>query len=194
MCARVRGERALGLVLALAAMLTPGAIRADMVEFPSAGSDITGVTDIGGGQFGWFWSTSLDQGVREVLADPQEAIARVILDIEIPQNALTADSVQWAVTINDLPVGSFAVDPGFTGVLQLDLSFAPIPAVGGAYDVALRVTNDVALLGGSHTLGFADPYRHSINLIPEPVTATLLSIGGVMFMRRRRRVRVNGRR
>jgi len=194
MCARVRGERALGLVLALAAMLTPGAIRADMVEFPSAGSDITGVTDIGGGQFGWFWSTSLDQGVREVLADPQEAIARVILDIEIPQNALTADSVQWAVTINDLPVGSFAVDPGFTGVLQLDLSFAPIPAVCGAYDVALRVTNDVALLGGSHTLGFADPYRHSINLIPEPVTATLLSIGGVMFMRRRRRVRVNVRR
>jgi len=187
MFAKVRVAGIMSLVAALAALGAAGMARGDMVEFPSAGSVLTGVADIGGGQIGGFWSATLDQGVSEVLAGPDPTINRAILDIEIPQNVLVSDSVEWAVTINDSPVGSFEVAAGFTGPMRLDLVFDPVAAIGGTYEVALEVTNDIPPLGGSHTLGFADPYQHSIDLIPEPVTAVVLSVGAVVLVRRRRR-------
>jgi len=179
----------LGLFLALSAAVVPGAAWGDMHEFPSGGSDLNGVTDIGGGQIGWFWRSSLNQSVSEILADTEPKITRAILDIEVPQNVLVSDPVEWAITINNSQVGSFTVDPGFTGPVHLGLSFARISAVGGNYEVSLEVVNDVALMGGAHTLGFADPYKHSVELIPEPTAAALLSGWVVVLVRRRRSVR-----
>lgn len=175
---------AVGVVLGLSVTTAQGVGTGQVHDFPSPGSSFTGVTDIGGGQFGWFWSASLNQTVSEVLVDTEPEITRALLRIEIPQNALVNDSVEWAVTINNLTAGDFAVDPGFTGAMFLDLRFAPIEADGGSYEVMMQVVNEVPLLGGSHSLGFDEPHAHSIQLIPEPASAAILSICALAVVRR----------
>lgn len=169
------------------AMAGAGAALADTHDFPSNDSTVTAsVGVINENEIGWFLSASMGHKVTEVFADGEAEIERAILDIEVPQNTLTGTPVEWEVLINGVTIGDFQVLPGFLGSIHKDMLFDPISASGGEYEVALVVTNDVPFMGGAHTLAYAGPYDHSIQLIPEPATLSLLVLSGLCLLRRRR--------
>src|SRR3990170_2269647 len=107
--------------------------------FPSAGSTVVGsVGFINANEVGYFWSGVLrgDSVSESFASDP---------------------------SINSVVVGGFTVNEGFTGPITVDVSFPTI--AGPVYNVALRVTNEVAPGEGSHSLAYAGEFAHSIELI-----------------------------
>ena len=162
---------------------------AGMHTFPSANSTVVGsVGFIDADEIGFFWSVTNGDKVSESFADPLIDVSQAIFDFDVPTNSLVDVPVNWDVLINGNIIGNFTVLAGFTGPVHLDLSFAPIGNVGGNYLVAFEVTNDVYVGGGSHTLAYAGPYNHSVQLIPAPGAILLggIGVGLVGWLRRRR--------
>jgi hypothetical protein len=164
---------------------------AGLHTFPSGASTVVGsVGFIDADEIGYFWSTARGDLVSESFADPLASVSRAIFDFDVPTNVLSTVPVNWDVLINGTTIGSFSISPGFTGPVNLDLTFAPIANVGGSYLVAFEVTNEVPVGYGSHTLAYAGEYAHSVELgvIPAPGAIVLGSIGvGLVSWLRRRR-------
>lgn len=183
------------VVLAVLAVL-PTASWAGLHSFPSETSTVVGsVGAIDGEQIGYFWSVDRGDRVVQTFADPLASVDRAIFDFAVPYNVLgVALAVEWDILINSTSVGDFTIASGFTGPVHLDLSFAPIANIGGDYTVAFVVTNEVPGGGGSHTLGYAGNWLHSVELlstgaaVPVPGAVVLAGLGSglVGWLRRRR--------
>lgn len=177
------------LLYALAAVAVFGAVSASdaaLHEFPSVDSTVVGsVGFIDDDEIGHFWSMIRGDSVEESFADALPQVTQAIFDFSVPGNVLSSIAVEWDVLINGVGVGDFSIAPGFTGDVHLDLSFAPIPADGGMYEVRFEVTNEIPPGGGSHTLAYAGDWQHSVQLIPAP--ASLIALAIPLAGRRRRR-------
>lgn len=183
------------VVLAVLAVL-PTASWAGLHSFPSETSTVVGsVGAIAGEQIGYFWSVARGDRVVQTFADPLASVDRAIFDFAVPYNVLGAGNVvEWDILINSTLVGDFTIVPDFIGPVHLDLSFAPIANIGGDYTVAFVVTNEVPDGGGSHTLGYAGNWRHTVELlntgaaVPVPGAVVLAGLGSglVGWLRRRR--------
>jgi hypothetical protein len=147
----------------LAAGFTP----ADGVElasaFPSANSTVIGsVGFVDDDEVGYFWSAARGDSVTQVVKGPAK-IKHAILKVEVVYNGLAAgEHTAWNLEIDGDVVGDFDVQPGFTGVVKVNAKFAK--KTGGEYEVAIRMTNEVAPGGGAITLAYAGDHAHSINL------------------------------
>lgn len=132
-------------------------------DFPSNDSTVIGFSGIvNSTEVGFFWSAARGDRVSETFTGPT-SVNRAILSVEVVTNLLTSGAeVDWNLEINGIVVGSFVVHAGFTGPITLDVNFPAI--TGPTYDVTLRVTNEVALASGSHTLAYAGAFAHSIEL------------------------------
>jgi hypothetical protein len=162
---RIVAILAVACVLAVGApVATAGAV---VFEFPSSSSTVVGsVGFVDAQQVGHFWSATRGDRVSQSfgLAGP-DSVNRAILRLDVVSNVLNAGlAVNWNVEINNVVVGRFVVQSGFTGPVTVDVGFAPIP--GPTYAVTLRVTNEIADGAGSHTLAFAGALPHSLELIP----------------------------
>lgn len=133
------------------------------VPFPSAASTVIGsVGFIDSDEVGYFWSMARGDSVTEVIAGPNK-IKKAILKIEVVTNGLVAGSqADWDLEINGNVVGSFVVASGDLGPVKVKAKFPRI--TGGEYEVAIRMTNEVVIGGGAHTLAYAGAYDHSITL------------------------------
>jgi hypothetical protein len=154
----------LALLAACALAVVPSATAAPMTyPFPSSNSTVVAsVGFIDANQVGYFWSAARGDLVSETFAGPT-VIYGATLNLEVIENALNSGAfVDWDVEINGVVVGSFTVNQGFIGPFTKQLSFPRI--VGPMYTVTIRVTNEVAVGQGSHTLAYAGPYAHSITL------------------------------
>ena len=132
--------------------------------YPSAGSAVIGsVGFIDADEVGYFWSVARGDSVSDVFNTPGP-VNRAILDVDVGQNALSSGAfVNWELVINGNIVGAFTINEGFLGPVNLDVVFAPIP--GPVYSVVIQVTNEVAAGEGSHSLGYAGLFAHSIELL-----------------------------
>jgi hypothetical protein len=179
---------ALGSILLLQA---PAAL-AGIHVFPSDDSTVVGsVGFINTEEIGWFWSVSRGDMVSELFADPLPYVNQAEFDFAVPNNVLNSGAeVDWDVVINGTTIGTFVIPEGFTGEKSLSFSFPKIANVGGAYDVAFIVTNEVPGGYGSHSIAYDGQYPHSVELsyIPAPGAILLGTIGvGVVGWLRRRR-------
>lgn len=158
---------AFSLVLAtvLAAFSTPAAALSNIFDFPSDDSTVVGSVgfiDADKG-VGYFWSADRGDLVSETFSTSFPTINRAVLNIDIPYNFLTSGAfVNWDLEINGVVVDSFTINEGFTGLITVGVSFAPI--AGPTYNVVLRVTNTVADGEGSHTIAYAGAFAHFIEL------------------------------
>jgi hypothetical protein len=171
--------------------LQPLGARAGVHAFPSGASTVVGsVGFIDADEIGYFWSAARGDLVSESFADPLASVSHAVFDFAVPGNVLSTVPVNWDVLINGVTIGNFSISPGFTGPVNLDLTFAPIANVGGSYLVAFEVTNEVPLGYGSHTLAYAGDYPHSVTLgvIPSPGAIVLggIGVGLVGWLRKRR--------
>lgn len=171
-------------IMALLAVGLPA--QADMNDFPSADSIVVGsVGFIDGSQVGYFWDANRGDSVTETFADPTPSVNRMLLDVEVVENALNSGAfVNWDVLLNGNVVGNFTVNEGELGERNFDFAFAPINSPGN-YTVRVEVTNVVAGGQGSHTLAYAGDFAHAVTLIPEPGSIALLALGCVLLRRGR---------
>jgi len=172
--------------------LQASSVLAGLHTFPSDDSTVVGSLGfINSTEIGWFWSVARGDMVSESFLDPLPYVSQAAFDFAVPNNVLNSGAeVDWDVVINGTTIGSFIIPQGFTGPKSLDFSFAPIASIGGAYDVAFVVTNEVPGGYGSHTFAYAGEYPNSVELsvIPAPGAILLGSIGaGIVGWLRRRR-------
>ncbi len=182
------------MTILAAIVMIASAAQGGIHSFPSESSSVVGSLGfINDEEIGWFWSVGRGDMVSESFADPLVWVDRAIFDFAVPTNVLNNEAqVDWDILINDVTIGSFTINEGFTGSVLLDLSFAPIATDGGLYEVTLLVTNEVPGGYGSHSLAYAGDYSHSVELIsvvPAPGAVMLGGIGvGLVGWIRRRRV------
>jgi hypothetical protein len=133
------------------------------VAFPSASSTVIGsIGFIDDDEVGYFWSASRGDSVTQVVSGPAR-VRRAILDVEVVTNGLVAGAhADWELTVNGKVAGSFVVNSGFTGPIHVSGKFTR--QRGGEYDVAIRMTNEVAGGEGAHTLAYAGGWAHSVQL------------------------------
>ena len=133
-------------------------------DFPSADSTVVAsVGFIDTDEVGWFWSVGRGDLVSETFSTSLGSISRAILEVDVIRNVLNSGAfVDWDIEINGVVVGSFTINEGFTAPVTVDVTFSPI--TGPVYDVTIRVTNEVAVGEGSHTLAYAGAFAHSIQL------------------------------
>ena len=160
---------------------------AETHDFPSSSSTVTAtVPTINDTEIGWFFSSALHHEVREYLSDLEPVSGLAQLRLDVPSNTLTSQPVSWQVLINDIRVGIFDVQPGYVGPISRDFRYPEIPQADGGYTVALQVTSDADWGLGAHTLAYAGGLDHSIGIVPEPATLSLLAAAGVLVLVRRR--------
>jgi hypothetical protein len=155
----------LALVAACSLAIVPssGALVGVTFAFPS--NDSTVVASVGfidSDEVGYFWSAVRGDRVTETFTGPP-VLRRAVLSVEVVTNVLAPGAhVDWRIEINGNPVGTFVVNSGFTGPIVRDIVIGGM--VGPIYTVTIRVTNTVAPGLGSHTLAYAGPFAHSIEL------------------------------
>lgn len=130
-------------------------------EFPSADSTVVGSLGfIDDDEVGYFWSVERGDRVTESFSGPP-SVRKAVLRVEVVNNALNSGAyVEWEFSINGVVVGTFRVEEGQTGPIRVSSQFAPIP--GPTYEVTIRVTNEVPVGQGSHTLAYAGSFAHHI--------------------------------
>ena len=179
---------ALGSIL----LLQAPCVFAGVHVFPSDDSTVVGsIGFINTEEIGWFWSVSRGDLVSELFADPLPYVNQAKFDFAVPSNVLNSGAeVDWDVVINGTTIGNFVITEGFTGTKSLGFSFPKIASVGGIYDVAFIVTNEVSGGYGSHSIAYDGQYPHSVDLryIPAPGAIVLggIGLGVVNWLRRRR--------
>jgi hypothetical protein len=152
------------LVTVLATFSTPAAAVSSTYDFPSDDSTVVGSMGfIDAIAVGYFWSADRGDLVSETFSTSLSTIDRARWNISVITNALVSGAfVNWDLEINSVVVGSFTINDGFTGPVTVDVSFPTI--TGPSYNVTLRVTNTVAGGDGSHSIAYAGPNEHSIEL------------------------------
>jgi hypothetical protein len=146
-------------------------------DFPSTDSTVVAsMRFIDDNEVGYFWSAARGDLISETFTSASP-INRTILAVEVVRNVLNSGAfVDWNVEINGVIIGSFRVVQSFIGPVTVDISFPPIP--GPEYTVTIRVINEVAPGEGSHTLAYASPFAHSVQLFPvEPRQDIIYSSG-----------------
>jgi hypothetical protein len=151
----------LALLVACSLAVVPSATALSTTHpFPSNDSTVVGsVGFIDSDEVGYFWSAARGDSVSETFNGPVKLL-RAVLRVQVVENVLNSGAfVDWDVEINGILVGSFSVPEGYTGPIVEDMIFPAI--TGPTYNVAIRVTNEVAGGQGSHTLAYAGLFAHS---------------------------------
>jgi hypothetical protein len=153
------------VLLATCALASVPSATAASATFAFPSSNSTVVASVGfldADEAGYFWSAARGDLVSETFSGPL-FVNKAVLSVEVVENVLNSGAeVDWNVEINGNVVGSFVVPEGFTGLIIQTMKFPRI--MGPMYAVTLRVTNEVPGGAGSHTLAYADPFAHSIQL------------------------------
>ena len=133
--------------------------------FPSSSSTVVAsIGFIDDDEVGYFWSAARGDRVSQTFSGPASVNA-ALLKATVVTNVLNSGAeVDWNLEINSVVVGRFRVVEGFTGVITLARTFAPIS--GPNYDITIRVTNEVPSGQGSITLAYAGAWIHGIKLRP----------------------------
>lgn len=171
----------------VAAGLSAG-VQAGIHAFPTTDSWVVGSQGhLDKNRVGLFWSRERGDSVTQTFADPIDSVDRMVLKLRPGDTPVFDDpynaGVLWRVKLNDIPVGVFAVMPGWTGQAPMEFRFDPI-ASPGAYTVRLEVMGTTPGSYPGHTFG--TDFDTSVTLIPAPGAAALLGLGGLAAARRRR--------
>jgi hypothetical protein len=158
---------ALAMVLAFAPSVASASVAAPQAVFvfPSSSSTVVGsVGFINSDEVGYFWSASRGDSVEQTFSGPAAVNGIILKTTVVTNNLNNGAEVDWTISINGIDVGRFRVVEGFTGAISVQKLFATI--TGPSYDVKIRVTNEVAVGEGSHTLAYAGAYIHGFKLKP----------------------------
>jgi len=154
---------AVGSVLC-AGLLAGQAAWADTHDFPSADSEVVSSVGFKDDQtIGWFWSQTRGDRVTETFDDPLASVTRVVWEFDIVASSLR-EPLTWALLINGEEVTRFDAVPGQTGPQMIDVSFDPVDAIDGTYEVSVEARSTVAPGFGSHDLRYAGDGPHSVTL------------------------------
>ena len=157
-------------------------IQGNDAEFIVGGSPVTsfryygGLLDENGYVVGHFTNSSrnFDKVSGEYNGDPSVPVYENVLSVgEKPASCIAIEDTDADGIIGDLTGGVFTVDSGDRYWLTADIEF------GGELGV---IGNMPAYTGTSDTLTVP-----SINLIPEPLTLSVLALGGAGLLLRRKR-------
>ncbi|MHC4837232.1 MAG: hypothetical protein ACYTF3_03470 [Planctomycetota bacterium] len=129
--------------------------------FPSATSTVIGSLGfVDSENVGYFWDVNRGDSVSETFSGPG-SVSSYTLDVDVPQNFLSTENIDWEVVINGTVVDTFQVVSGQTSV-NVSGSFASIS--GPSYDVSVRVTNTISPGFGSCTFRYAGAGQNALTL------------------------------
>lgn len=131
--------------------------------FPSADSQVVASFGfVNAVAVGYFWSAARGDSVSQTFSAGAFA-NRAKLELDVVDNVLNSGAfVDWELVLNGTAVGHFTVPEGFTGPVTAGFAFPDIP--GPAYQVSLRVVNEVPFGNGSISLAYASDLAHSLTL------------------------------
>jgi hypothetical protein len=153
----------LRVLVCLGLVLPAGSSLADRDPFPSAGSALEGVGVLDLVSIGYFFET--EDAVSETLETSAPVVTRAVFDLQVPYNVAEVP-VEFAVTLNNVAVGSVSVPAMQTGLVHAELEFPPV--MGPSYAVRIAVAQAVPIGQGSISLGNAGASQSYLELAAPP--------------------------
>lgn len=174
-------------VAAAAACSMSSVVLGGVHAFPTSQSWVVGGSHLEKNRVGLFYSRERGDSVTQSFDDAIPYVDRVVLDLRPGDTPVFDDpynaGVLWRVRVNDLPVGTFAVMPGWTGDAPMEFRFDPI-ASPGDYTVRLEVIGTTPGSYPGHSFG--SDFDTSVALLPAPGAAAVVALTGLIVPRRRR--------
>ena len=131
-----------------------GIAHADVLDFPSSDSDVVASVGFRGGEnIGAFLSQDRGDRVTEFFEDPAGQVDRVVWEFDITRQGLR-EPLDWVLLMNGVEVASVSYQLEL-GPQTIDVSFDPIAAVDGGYEVSFECRSTVAPGLGSMDLRYA---------------------------------------
>lgn len=161
---------------------------ASAVVLPFSEPDFDWLSQQGAGVQYYIWTTG-DFWAQDFPATGVTSATDLTLDLNLnPTAGSPIQNLSFDVFLNGTNVGSFTVTPADNGsFFQTSFNF---PAVAGPnYDLDIIATSTISSGAGSYSL-LVDPSTSQgsfVTITPTPGAATLLGLGGIAALRRRRR-------